>query len=47
MSAKSFRKLAGKVDREYRRKGRSAKAAKRIGDATAGKVAREKKAKLR
>lgn len=45
MSSKSFRKLAGKVAAEYRRKGLSAKTARRIGNATAGKVRREKAAK--
>lgn len=47
MSSASFRKLASKVAAEYRRKGMSAKRARRIGNATAGKVKREKAAKRR
>jgi hypothetical protein len=42
MSSKSFRRLANKVAAEYRRKGVSAKTARRWGKATAGKVRREK-----
>ena len=45
MSSASFRKLANKVAREYRRKGVSAKTARRWGNATAGKVRRQKRAK--
>lgn len=45
MSSKSFRKLAGKVAAEYRRKGISAKTARRWGNATAGKVRAQKRAR--
>ncbi len=44
MSAESFRKLARKVEAEYRAKGYSLKRAREIGEATAGKVAQEKHA---
>lgn len=37
-----FDKLSNKVTREYEKKGVSAKKARQIGNATAGKVAREK-----
>ncbi|MGH3283225.1 MAG: hypothetical protein ACRDPD_00815 [Streptosporangiaceae bacterium] len=47
MSGKSFRKLSGKVAREYRRKGISAATARRWGNATAGKVRARKRAKRR
>ena len=47
MSTASFRKLASKVTAEYRRKGVSAKTARKWGNATAGKVRREKAAKRR
>lgn len=43
MSARTFRKLANKVAAEYRRNGMSAKRARKIGNATAGKVSREKR----
>lgn len=42
MSSRSFKKLASKVAAEYRRKGVSAKTARKWGKATAGKVRREK-----
>lgn len=42
MTSASFRKLASKVAAEYRRKGVSAATARRWGNATAGKVKREK-----
>jgi hypothetical protein len=42
MSTASFKKLARKVSAEYRRKGISAKTARRWGNATAGKVRRQK-----
>lgn len=45
MSAAGFRKLKNKVARSYEKKGYSKKRAQRIGAATAGKVAREKRAK--
>ena len=40
--SKKFAKLSNSVTREYRRKGFSAKRARHIGDATAGKIARRK-----
>ena len=43
MSGRSFRRLADKVTAEYRRKGVSAKTARRWGNATAAKVARIKR----
>ena len=43
MTSKSFRKLANRVAAEYRRKGRSPKRARYIGNATAAKVKREKR----
>lgn len=42
-----FKKLEGRVAREYRRKGYSAKRAAYIGKATAGKVARQRRRKAR
>ena len=42
MSSASFKKLANKVAAEYRRKGVSAKTARKWGNATAGKVRRQK-----
>lgn len=47
MSSASFKRLAGQVAAEYRRKGISAKTARRWGNATAGKVRRQKAAKRR
>ena len=47
MSSASFKKLANKIAAEYRRKGLSARKARQIGNATAGKVRREKSAKRR
>lgn len=47
MSSASFRKLSTKVAREYRRKGISAKTARRWGNATAGKVRARKRARRR
>ena len=40
--SKKFDKLAGRVEREYERKGVSKKTAEKWGKATAGKVFREK-----
>lgn len=40
-----FKRLSNKITREYRHKGFSKSRARHIGDATAGKVAREKKKK--
>lgn len=45
MSSASFRRLSDKVAAEYRRKGVSAKTARKWGRATAGKVRREKRRK--
>jgi len=45
MSARSFNRLRGKVRRSYEARGYSRKRADYIGRATAGKVAREKRAK--
>lgn len=45
MSEAGFKRLKGKVAREYEKKGYSRARANRIGAATAGKVAREKKGK--
>ncbi|MGH7239268.1 MAG: hypothetical protein ACREHG_04275 [Candidatus Saccharimonadales bacterium] len=45
MSRKGYKKLSGQVKREYERKGYSPKKANYIGNATAGKVKREKDAK--
>ena len=45
MSSASFKKLANKVAAEYRRKGISAKTARRWGRATAGKVRAQKRRK--
>ena len=42
MSKATFNKLAGKVEREYEKKGLSKTKAQEIGKATAGKVARAK-----
>ena len=39
---KAFDKLSRKIEREYEKKGFSHVKAKRIGNATAGKIAREK-----
>lgn len=39
---RKFNKLANKVEREYEKKGISAKIAKKWADATAGKVYRER-----
>jgi hypothetical protein len=47
MSRAGFNKLKNKVTRNYEKKGYSKKRAEYIGRATAGKVAREKKAKHR
>ena len=47
MSRRGFNRLAGKVTRSYERKGVPKKRAEYIGKATAGKVAREKKANRR
>lgn len=44
-SSSKFNRLKNRVAAEYRRKGFSAKRAAYIGRATAGKVAREKRAK--
>ena len=43
MSEAGFRKLEGKIQREYREKGYSEKKASYIAHAAAGKVAREHK----
>ena len=43
MSKASFQKLARKIRDEYRKKGYSLQRASEIGDATAAKVAREKR----
>lgn len=43
MSKRSFSKLANRVAAEYRRKGKSPKRARYIGNATAGKIARSKR----
>lgn len=40
-----FKKVAGKIEQEYEKKGMSAVKAEKIGAATAGKIAREIKAK--
>lgn len=45
MSRAGFTRLKTRVAREYERKGYSRKRAQHIGRATAGKVAREKRAK--
>lgn len=45
MSRAGFNRLKNKVTRSYERKGYSKKRATYIGRATAGKVAREKRAK--
>lgn len=45
MSRAGFSRLANRVTREYEGKGYSRKRAQRIGRATAGKVAREKRGK--
>lgn len=42
---KRFDRLEKKIEREYRKKGKSAREAKRIGFATAGIIARKKKRK--
>jgi len=45
MTSKGFKRLDSKIEREYKRKGMSTKRAAYIAKATAGKVAREKKAR--
>ena len=40
---KKFNKLEKKIEKEYKKKGYSKKRAKKIGYATAGKIARKKK----
>lgn len=45
MSRKGFNKLKGKITREYEAEGVPKAKAEYIGRATAGKVAREKRAK--
>lgn len=45
MSSASFNRLAAKVAAEYRRKGVSAKTARKWGKATAGKVRAQKRRK--
>jgi hypothetical protein len=45
MTEKGFKKLDKKITREYEKKGYSKKKAQYIGRATAGEVAREKRAK--
>lgn len=47
MSRRGFNRLSGKVTRSYEKKGYSKKRAEYIGKATAGKVAREKRANRR
>ena len=42
---KKFKKLEKKIEKEYTKKGYSKKRAKKIGYATAGKIARRKKSK--
>lgn len=47
MASKAFNHLKRSIDREYRREGMPPERALYIATATAGKVAREKKAKQR
>ena len=47
MSSASFRRLSDKVAAEYRRKGVSAKTARKWGIATAGKVRAQKRRRKR
>ena len=42
---KKFNKLEKKIEKEYRKKGYSKKRAKKIGYATAGKIAQKKRGK--
>jgi hypothetical protein len=47
MSEKGFKKLDSSITKEYEKKGYSKRKAEYIGRATAGKVAREKRARRR